>query len=104
MMKTSWLSDFLKRFLVTQNNGGAGDASAGPDRDTLKMMVRGIVTTRPDELGCDECFEQVDRYAEMVLEGRNAAEALPLVEDHLNRCDDCREEFEALLTALRALS
>lgn len=103
-MKTNWLSDFLKRFLAAPNDGGGGDASAAPDPDTVKQMIRGIVTTRPDEIGCDECFEQVDRFAEMVLEGRDAAEALPLVEDHLDRCDDCREEFEALITALRALS
>jgi len=73
------------------------------DLDTLKQMVRGIITTRPDEIGCDECFEQLDRFVEMKLAGKNAAEAMPLVEDHLERCDDCREEFEALLAALRAL-
>jgi predicted anti-sigma-YlaC factor YlaD len=40
----------------------------------------------------------------MELAGKNAAQAMPLVQDHLERCDDCREEFEALLAALRALS
>jgi hypothetical protein len=73
------------------------------DLDTLKQMVRGIITTRPDEIGCDECFEQLDRFVEMKLAGKNAAEAMPLVQDHLERCNDCREEFEALLVALRAL-
>ena len=73
------------------------------DLDTLKRMVREIITTRPDEIGCDECFEQLDRFVEMTLAGKNAAEALPLVQDHLGRCDDCREEFEALLAALRVL-
>ena len=73
------------------------------DLDTLKQMVRGIITTRPDEIGCDECFEQLDRFVEMTLAGKNAAEAMPLVQDHLERCDDCREEFEALMVALRAL-
>jgi predicted anti-sigma-YlaC factor YlaD len=66
-------------------------------------MVREMITTRPDEIGCDECFEQLDRFVEMTLAGKNAAEAMPLVQDHLGRCDDCREEFEALLAALRAL-
>ena len=70
----------------------------------LKMLVRAIVTTRPDEIGCDECFEQLDRFVEMELAGRNAAEAMPLVEDHLGRCRECREEFEALLGALRAMA
>ena len=72
------------------------------DLDTLKQMVRGIITARPDEIGCDECFEQLDRFVEMTLAGKNAAEAMPLVQDHLERCGDCREEFEALLAALRA--
>ncbi len=68
---------------------------------SVKDMVQMVAATRPDEIGCDECFEQLDRFAETVLAGKNAAEAMPLVQDHLNRCGDCREEFEALLTALR---
>ena len=75
-----------------------------PHPDTLKQMVRGIITTRPDEIACDECFEQVDRFAEMVLAGKDAAEVLPLVQDHLDRCGDCHEELEALLAALRAVA
>jgi len=70
----------------------------------LKQMIRAVITTRPDEIGCDECFEQLDRFVEMRLAGKNAAEAMPLVQDHLERCRNCREEFEALLTVLRALA
>ncbi len=72
------------------------------EQPSIKQMVQMIAGTRPDEIGCDECFEQLDRFAELVLAGKNAAEALPLVQDHLNRCRDCHEEFEALLAALRA--
>ena len=70
----------------------------------LKRMVRGIVTAHPDEIGCDECFEQLDQFVEMQLAGKDVAQAMPLVHDHLVRCRDCREEFEALLAALRALA
>jgi hypothetical protein len=72
--------------------------------ETLKQMVRNVLSTRPDEVGCDDCFEQLDRFVEMTLAGKDAAEAMPLVQDHLERCRDCREEFEALLEALRTLS
>jgi predicted anti-sigma-YlaC factor YlaD len=72
--------------------------------DILKKVVNSVVSTRPDEIGCDDCFAQLDRFAELVLAGKNAAEAMPLVQDHLDRCMDCREEFEALLRALRAQS
>jgi hypothetical protein len=103
-MKANWLSDFLKRLWLARIQEDRRDTSTPADPDALKAMVRGIVNTRPDELGCDECFEQVDRFTDMVLAGVDAAEALPLVEDHLNRCRECREEFEALLTAVRSLS
>ncbi len=68
----------------------------------IKKIVEMIAATRADEIGCDDCFEQLDRFAEYALAGKNAAEAMPLVQDHLNRCMDCREEFHALLLALQS--
>ncbi|MGD2145039.1 MAG: hypothetical protein PVF54_11225 [Anaerolineae bacterium] len=69
----------------------------------LKRMVRNILTTRPDEIGCAECMEQLDRFVDMELAGKDPAEAMPLVQDHLSRCRDCHEEYQALLKALRYL-
>lgn len=69
----------------------------------LQGLLRAVRMTRPDEIGCDECFERLDRFAELTLAGKDAAEAFPLVADHLAGCGDCREEFEALLEALRAI-
>lgn len=71
--------------------------------DILKNMLRAIIGTREDEIGCDECFEQLDEFIELKLKGRSPEEAMPLVEDHLKRCKDCREEYEALLEALRSV-
>jgi hypothetical protein len=82
---------------------GTRDAG-GLDPDLLKRLVREIVTTGPGEIGCDECFEQMDRFVDTVLAGKDAAAAMPLVQDHLTRCNECREEYEALLTALRTIS
>ena len=73
-----------------------------PYGDELGGLVRMILETSPEELGCDECLERVDLFVEEQLAGKNAAEAMPLVRDHLEKCGDCREEFEALLAALRA--
>ena len=70
--------------------------------DVLKKMVRAIASTKDDEIGCDECFNQVDQFVELKLQGKNASEAMPLVQDHLDRCGGCQEEFEALLDCLRA--
>ncbi|MBS3783712.1 MAG: hypothetical protein KGY78_04640 [Anaerolineae bacterium] len=69
----------------------------------IKRMVRNILTARPDEIGCAECLARMDRFVEMELEGKSPAAAMPLVHDHLTRCADCREEYEALLEALHHL-
>lgn len=69
----------------------------------IKKLVRDVLSTRPDEITCDECLEQLDRFVEMTLAGQNAAQAMPLVQHHLEQCGNCREEFEALLSVLRTL-
>ena len=72
--------------------------------DILKKMARAIANTREEEIGCDDCFEFVDIFVETQLEGKDPAEAMPLVEAHLSRCANCQEEFEALLDAIKATS
>jgi len=98
----------MKLTLVTILDNIRGFFSPGSedslDLETVKRMARGIATTHPDEIGCAECFEQMDQFVDLTLEGKNAGEALPLVQDHLKRCRNCREEYEALLEALRAAS
>jgi hypothetical protein len=70
----------------------------------LKMLLGMVFGTREEELVCDECFDQVQTFAEMVFAGKDAANAMPLVQAHLDGCMECHEEFEALLTVLRAQS
>lgn len=68
----------------------------------LRMLVAKALSTRPDEMSCGDCDVRLDRFAEATLRGLDASEALPLVEEHLRECPDCREEFEALMVVLRA--
>ena len=68
--------------------------------DGLRGMAKGIMTTRPDEIGCLQLFEQMDHFAEMELSGMDAAQAMPLVQDHLNRCRDCQDEYLTLLATM----
>ena len=70
-------------------------------RDDVVKLVRVVAETREIEIGCDECFEQLDSVAEAELSGVEARSVMPLVRDHLDKCADCRSKFEALLTALR---
>ena len=71
-------------------------------RGDVVKLVRVLAETREAEIGCDECFERLDIFAETELSGVNASAAMPLVDDHLDKCEDCRSKFQALLTALRS--
>jgi hypothetical protein len=71
-------------------------------RGEVVKLVSVVAETRELEIGCDECFERLDIFAETELSGVDASAAMPLVRDHLEKCADCRSKFEALLTALRS--
>ena len=71
-------------------------------RGDLHRLVRAVAETRESEIGCDECFDQMDRFAELEFSGSEAATTMPLVHDHLHKCEDCHEKYEALLIAIGA--
>jgi hypothetical protein len=70
-------------------------------RGDVVKLARVVAETRETEIGCDECIEKLDVFAEAELSGSAAKSVMPLVGDHLGKCSDCRSAFEALLTALR---
>jgi hypothetical protein len=54
------------------------------------------------ELTCDECFEELDRYVELELAGRDAAAAIPGMPAHLEGCPACKEDHDSLVALLDA--
>lgn len=70
--------------------------------ELLKQLIKASVDAHPDEIGCDDCYEKLHEFAELKLAGKSPEEAMPLVEDHLNRCPECQTEFKILLDALKA--
>jgi predicted anti-sigma-YlaC factor YlaD len=54
------------------------------------------------EVGCDVCFEQLDRYVELELVGADLDAALPGLRAHLDGCPACREEHDSLLALVRS--
>ncbi|MCC7130857.1 MAG: hypothetical protein IT297_10720 [Anaerolineae bacterium] len=77
------------------------DSSAQVD-PLVRILLNMLADTHADELPCDEVFELIDHYAELDLDGEDAARIYPLIRLHLERCRDCQEEYQALLRALQA--
>ena len=66
------------------------------ERPDLKQALARLLGPAGPEVGCDECFDQLDRYVEVELAGQNADAAISGLRAHLEGCPACREEHESL--------
>ena len=48
------------------------------------------------ELGCDDCFDLIDRYVDLELAGQDPDGAIPGLSAHLAGCPACAEEHQSL--------
>lgn len=72
-------------------------------KETLKRMVKAIAATRSEEYDCDLCHDQLEKFVEMDLDGKDAAASFPMIKHHLESCVGCGDEYKALIDALNGL-
>jgi len=65
-------------------------------RVDLNQKLGRLLGPAEPEVGCDVCFEELDRYVELELAGEDADAAVPGLRAHLEGCPACREEHESL--------
>lgn len=70
----------------------------------IKQILDSAYNIKPNEVGCDDCEEEMNEYADYVLEEKQLDKPLNLIKDHLELCRDCSEEFQSLLEALNSAS
>jgi hypothetical protein len=66
------------------------------DRPELKQALGRLLGPGEREIGCDECFDELDRYVELELAGADADAAVPGFRAHLAGCPACREDYDSL--------
>jgi hypothetical protein len=66
------------------------------ERPDLKQALGRLLGPAAPEVGCDACFDLLDRYVELELAGEDAESLLPGLRAHLHGCPACREEHESL--------
>jgi hypothetical protein len=59
--------------------------------------LRALLGPAGPELGCDDCFDLLDRYVDLQVEGRDADAEIPGMRAHLAGCPACDEEHASLL-------
>ena len=65
-------------------------------RPDPKQLLGRVLGQGEPEVGCDECFDKLDQYVELELQGLDADAAIPGLRAHLAGCPACREEHESL--------
>ena len=65
-------------------------------RPELKQALGRLLGPAGPEVGCDVCFDELDRFVELELSGRDADAAIPGLRAHLDGGPACREEHESL--------
>ena len=66
----------------------------------LDPTLKRLFGSNEPEIGCDECFERLDRYVELELAGAPADDLVPGLRAHLVGCPVCAEEHESLRALL----
>ncbi|MDX6408371.1 MAG: hypothetical protein QOE13_1442 [Gaiellaceae bacterium] len=67
-----------------------------------KQTLARLLGPGTQEVGCDECFAELDRYVELELAGADADAAVPGLRAHLSGCPACREDYESLRALVAA--
>lgn len=94
------IKQFIQRlFGPKKRESPSRGTSANPSEKMQKMMMM-LSHTQEVELTCDEVFALLDQFTELAAEGEDVAQLMPLVQHHLDMCDDCREEYKVLANIL----
>lgn len=58
--------------------------------------LEGLLGPTGFEVTCEQCFELLDQYVDLELQGADAEAHLPGLRTHLQGCPACREDYESL--------
>ncbi len=68
----------------------------------LEQALARVLGPAEPEVGCEACFDELDRYVELELAGEDVDAAIPGLRAHLAGCPACREEHESLRALVSA--
>lgn len=70
------------------------DIGSGPG-EGAQLLARLLGPAQP-ELTCEECFDELDRHAELTVAAAGADLRVPGMRAHLEGCPACAEDFRSL--------
>jgi hypothetical protein len=65
-----------------------------------QTLIKSALETEEVEISCQECYELLDEYADLLIAGAAPCQVLTLVKQHLRHCPDCTDLFECLIAII----
>ena len=69
---------------------------------TFDLAMERLLGPTGYEVSCDRCFELLDEYVDLEVEGLDADARLPGMRAHLAGCPACSEDHESLRALVAA--
>jgi hypothetical protein len=71
--------------------------------EQIAVLLQMIQNTHEVELSCPECLDELDKYAQGILDGMAIDGVLQRVREHLEACPCCNDQFKLVLETLKAI-
>ncbi len=59
-----------------------------------------LENVREEEMSCSEMYAHLDEFVEREVKSKDAEKIMPLIQEHIDMCSECCDEYEALLDVL----
>ena len=63
----------------------------------MSELLNSLLGPGEPELTCEQCFDLLDEYFELEIQGADADADIPGMRAHLSGCPACHEDHESLL-------
>jgi hypothetical protein len=84
---------------MATEEGGLNVVMTVPTR--LRRRLGALLGPVGPDIGCEGCFDELDRYVELELAGADVEALVPGMRAHLEGCPACAEEHASLAALLR---
>ena len=94
------IKQFIQRLFGSKKENPPSNGMQARQSEKMQKMLAMLSNTQEVELTCDEVFALLDQFTELATQGEDVRQLMPLVQQHLDMCDDCREEYRVLESIL----